>query len=154
MITNCLTSDPIQPSSLVRYVLPPHHNNYITLVFLSLSLRAAATSPWYARAHRSPLFFFFLTLHRSPLLPNSMQSPLLLFLFIYLHHIAHQQQRSQMAEGGNDGSVAGDRLMVATIKRKRELAEEDGDSSSPCSANRSLDMEVVEEKLYCSYGEY
>ncbi|BAH94098.1 Os08g0133650 [Oryza sativa Japonica Group] len=57
-----------------------------------------------------------------------------------------------MAEGGNDGSVAGDRLMVATIKRKRELAEEDGDSSSPCSANRSLDMEVVEEKLYCSYG--
>uniref|UniRef100_A0A0E0FVK4 Uncharacterized protein n=1 Tax=Oryza nivara TaxID=4536 RepID=A0A0E0FVK4_ORYNI len=55
-----------------------------------------------------------------------------------------------MAEGGNDGSVAGDRLMVATIKR--ELAEEDGDSSSPCSANRSLDMEVVEEKLYSLMG--
>lgn len=152
MITNCLTSDPIQPSSLVRYVLPPHHNNYITLVFLSLSLRAAATSPWYARAHGSPLFFFFFD---AASIPSSSEFDAIASssFFVHLsHHIAHQQQRSQMAEGGNDGSVAGDRLMVATIKR--ELAEEDGDSSSPCSANRSLDMEVVEEKLYCSYGEY
>lgn len=98
MITNCLTSDPIQPSSLVRYVLPPHHNNYITLVFLSLSLRAAATSPWYARAHGSPLFFFFFD---AASIPSSSEFDAIASSSFFVHlSPSYRASAATLADGG------------------------------------------------------